>query len=121
MASVFSVAWQCLSKRTIVVFVTDQTLCPYPTGSLPAQLNPPDFRFLRFFPPLGISFATVFKVTGRFIFIVLLLGQADEFITLNNKQLLPRSESKENRGYVAVSISKMSKKLRISSLYFLYY
>jgi hypothetical protein len=23
----FSVAWQCLSKRTIVFFVTDQTLC----------------------------------------------------------------------------------------------
>jgi hypothetical protein len=28
MASDFSVAWQCLSKRTIVFFVTDQTPRP---------------------------------------------------------------------------------------------
>jgi hypothetical protein len=28
MASDFSVAWQCLSKRTIVFFITDQTPCP---------------------------------------------------------------------------------------------
>jgi hypothetical protein len=38
MASDFSVAWQCLSKRTIGFFVTDQTPRPYPTRSLPAQL-----------------------------------------------------------------------------------
>jgi hypothetical protein len=37
MASDFSVAWQCLSKRTIVFFVTDQTPRPYPTRSLPAK------------------------------------------------------------------------------------
>jgi hypothetical protein len=36
MASDFSAAWQCLSKRTIF-FVTDQTPRPYPTRSLPAQ------------------------------------------------------------------------------------
>jgi hypothetical protein len=30
MASDFSAAWQCLSKRTIVFFVTDQTPCPLP-------------------------------------------------------------------------------------------
>jgi hypothetical protein len=38
MASDFSAAWQCLSKRTIGFFVTDQTPRPYPTRSLPAQL-----------------------------------------------------------------------------------
>jgi hypothetical protein len=38
MASDFSVAWQCLSKRIIGFFVTDQTPCPYLTRSLPAQL-----------------------------------------------------------------------------------
>jgi hypothetical protein len=38
MASDFSAAWQCLSKRTIVFFITDQTPRPYPTRSLPAQL-----------------------------------------------------------------------------------
>jgi hypothetical protein len=38
MASDFSAAWQCLSKRTIGFFVTDQTPCPYPTRSLPTQL-----------------------------------------------------------------------------------
>jgi hypothetical protein len=37
MASDFSVAWQCLSKRTIGFFITDQTPRPYPTRSLPAQ------------------------------------------------------------------------------------
>jgi hypothetical protein len=34
----FSVTWQCLSKKTIV-FVRDQTPCPYLTRSLPAQLR----------------------------------------------------------------------------------
>jgi hypothetical protein len=38
MASDFSAAWQCVSKRTIGFFVTDQTPSPYPTTSLPAQL-----------------------------------------------------------------------------------
>jgi hypothetical protein len=38
MASDFSVAWQCLSKRTIVFFIAEQTPCPYPTRSHPAQL-----------------------------------------------------------------------------------
>jgi hypothetical protein len=38
LASDFSAAWQCLSKRTIGFFITDQTPCPYPTRSLPAQL-----------------------------------------------------------------------------------
>jgi hypothetical protein len=43
MTSDFSVAWQFFSKRTIVFcfvfFITDQTLCPYPTRSLPAQFH----------------------------------------------------------------------------------
>jgi hypothetical protein len=39
MASDFLVAWQCLSKRTIVFFVMDETPRPYPTRSLPAQLR----------------------------------------------------------------------------------
>jgi hypothetical protein len=36
-ASDFSVTLQCLSKRTIGFLITDHTLCPYPTRSLPAQ------------------------------------------------------------------------------------
>jgi hypothetical protein len=39
MAYDFSVPWHCLSKRTIVFFVTDQTPRPYLTRSLPAQLD----------------------------------------------------------------------------------
>jgi hypothetical protein len=39
MTSDFSVAWQCLSKRTIGFFVMDQTPPPYPTRSLPTQLD----------------------------------------------------------------------------------
>jgi hypothetical protein len=39
MAPDFSVTWQCLSKRTIGFFVTDQTLRPYPTRSLPPSLD----------------------------------------------------------------------------------
>jgi hypothetical protein len=47
MAYDFSVEWQCLSKRTVGLFITDQTPHPYPTRSLPAQ------------------FATIFFFTGE--------------------------------------------------------
>jgi hypothetical protein len=56
MASDFSVAWQCLSKRKNEFFVTDQTPCPTLTLNMERELFPALLSFVPGLPDGMLSY-----------------------------------------------------------------